>query len=95
MNTTISALERQQREDAFRSARGNIGLSGFELSEIGEISMRRLIEGDIDINEYVFLIKSHYSDSNGGFEHLTAEQYKTLEADLTCARIYELILFPI
>lgn len=50
---TISDAERNRREAAVNYAHASIGLEGFRLSEANEPHARRLIAGEISLQEFV------------------------------------------
>lgn len=51
--------ERQRRQDAVDFALANVALSGFTPSEEVRDSMRRFIDGDIDLEEFVKGVMDH------------------------------------
>lgn len=48
-STTISDPEKARRRKAIDSARGNIGLSGFKISEALEARAQRYVNGEIEL----------------------------------------------
>lgn len=53
LSKTISAPERGRRVAAVNYARASVGLEGFSLSAADEEQAQRLINGDIDLEEFV------------------------------------------
>lgn len=49
----LHADERHRRQDAVDFALANVGLSGFTPSEEAQDQMRRFIDGEMNINEFV------------------------------------------
>ncbi|MES2531747.1 antitoxin VbhA family protein [Paracidovorax wautersii] len=50
---TISEAEKARRRKAVDVARGNIGLSGFKISEAHEAHAQRYVDGEIDLAEFL------------------------------------------
>lgn len=55
-NDRITADERCSREKAAKSARANLRLSGFKISEETEVLTRRYINGEIELAEIIKLV---------------------------------------
>lgn len=51
--TPITAAERRKRQEAADFARASVGLEGFKPSEEAEALVRRHINGEIDLAEFV------------------------------------------
>ena len=49
----ITPEERERRDAAVRSAEASLFLSGFEISSEGKAHARRLVEGEIDLAQFV------------------------------------------
>lgn len=50
---TITEAERQRRQKACDYARASVGLEGFTLSDDDLSHMRRFVDGEIDLAEFV------------------------------------------